>query len=173
MQSEDLSTKISQVESVAVWRGQMEPIIAVIIMMSVAAIIVIALVGWILGLWGELPARGLQIAVENPVLCAGHGNITAAVYIKNTDDEPDKILSVYLSYAEDMYEGEIVANMINTSAGERNIVPAKSAGWLYMKFAIHNEMIKVGDLATIRIEFEKSKTKTVTVRALECEVLRS
>jgi len=158
---------------VAIRRGQiMDPIIATIIVIAITLVIAVTVIGWMLGFWGSIATESPQIAVGNPVLCAGHGNITAAIYVENSGDAVDRVVAVYLSYAGNTYEGDIVTNTINASAGEGNIIPAKSAGWLYMKFCVCDKTIRTGDSATIRIEFEKSETKTVTVRALECEVLQ-
>jgi len=138
---------------------------------SVAIVVAVAVAGWMLGFWQRLAETlgSPRIAVGNPVLCAGHGNITAAVYIENSGNATDRVVAVYLSYAGNTYEG----STINAPAGGGNIIPANSSGWLYLKFCVCNKTINVGDPATIRIVFEKSEARSVAVRAPNCEVLRS
>jgi len=164
------------------WRRGIEPVIAAVILIAVAIVVAVAVVGWILGLWGGLAAGNPQISVVNPVLCAGSGSqLEAAVYIRNTGAGSDKILSVYLDYGGSTYKGtpttkygqdvSTVTKIVGTSTislGGGDVIPANSAGWLYIKFNVDGKTINAGDSAVIRIMFEKSGTQSIPVTAQNC-----
>jgi len=159
------------------WRRGIEPVIAAVILIAVAIVVAVAVVGWLLGLWGNLSGGNPQITLVNPVLCAGNSTIEAAVYLRNQGTGSDKILAIQLEYGGGTFSGSVITSPQNVtkivsgttlSLSGGNTVPANVAGWLYIQFNNVNKVISAGDTVAIKIMFEKSGTQTVYATAQNC-----
>jgi len=159
------------------WRRGIEPVIAAVILIAVAIVVAVAVVGWLLGLWGNISGGSPQISLVNPVVCAGNGTIEAAVYLRNQGTGSDKILAIQLEYGGGTFSGSVIMSPQNVTKivsgtaltlSSGNTVPANAAGWLYIQFNNVNKVISAGDTVTIKIMFEKSGTHPAYATAQNC-----
>ena len=76
-------------------RRGISPVIATVIIVAVAIAIAIAVAGWLFGIWGGLTTSQPQIKITplNAKYDDANNRITVKLYITNTGNTADKILS--------------------------------------------------------------------------------
>ncbi len=135
-------------------RKAISPIIATVILVAVTLVIAVAIVGWLMGLWGGLAGGSPAISITNQKL---NTNGTLIIYVKNSGGGSDKLLS-----AELLSGGSVIGTNSTTMT-----ISANYAGWITINFKLNTGVtINPGDTLTVKLYFENSGTQQFSVTAV-------
>lgn len=145
-------------------RKGISPVIATVILVAVTLVIAVAIIGWLMGLWGGLAGGSPAISITNQKVDT-LGNIV--LYIKNTGGGSDKLLS-----AEIISAGSIVGSATEGSTvtinGESTTLPAtitaNFAGWVTIPTGVSS--LNAGDTVIVKLYFESSGTQQFQVTVI-------
>ncbi len=141
-------------------RKAISPIIATVILVAVTLVIAVAIVGWLMGLWGGLAGGSPAIQITNQIL---YTNGTLQFYLKNTGGGSDVILSAQLLKNGAVAGSNTTFTLVGTTTGTSPTVPANWAGWVKVDFS--KVTLKPGDTVIIKLYFKTSGTQQFQVTA--------
>jgi len=136
-------------------RKGISPILATVIMVAVTLVIAIAVVGWLMGIWGGVSQGSAMIKVTNAEFKVNGTSANLTIYIENQGSGSDELLK-----AEVLYGGKIIGTNTTTLT-----IPAGFKDWQTIHFTL-SQSLNPGDQAIIRLSFRHSGTQSINVVAL-------
>jgi flagellin-like protein len=130
------------------------PIIATVILVAVTLVIAVAIVGWLMGLWGGMAGGSPAIKITNQKMNVTGTSATLVVYIKNEGGGSDKLLSI-----EVLSGGSVIGSYQPTSDV---VISANTANWFTYDITL-SQSVNVGDKVLVKLYFETSGTQQFEV----------
>ena len=149
--------------SKALRRG-ISPVIATVIIVAVTLAIAVAVVGWLVGLWGSIARGSPQIQVSGLSVIVKDNAFNVTFYVKNSGNAADKLTRVTVEYNGNLYEcTSFSKGTTATSLSSTNVPIEIKAGEAYWISATcgNNVNAKVGDKVIVHIYFETSGEQNI------------
>lgn len=123
-------------------RKGISPIIATVVLVAVTLVIAVAIVSWLMGIWGSFGVSP-QVSIRNQIMFA---NGTLVMYVINDGSGADRFLR-----AELVVNGSSVATVDELNGLDGGEIPSGFRGWVTADFDYE---LEAGSKAVIKVYLE-------------------